>query len=285
VAFFLHSAPGMMRGLVAAALVTLAGLLTAAGCNTSVVVNSNCPAAKPVTGAICASADESCQYQDGPCLMTFTCGAQEKTWHVEASTCEPAAVDCWSASDGDVCAIPGETCGEGSGECGGGFESTCGDDHRWMTAYYDYDDCCYDECGDPCEAFFTCPANQPFEGDPCEPYCPGTESCNYPSTCGISVATCGDDYTWHVNYGECPPPPVDPCTLQGTELECMNAGCRWLVPGCGTPALPQAGCYAPVDCTPGDCISPYSTCQQVIADPCWNKDCDACSMTVSVCLP
>jgi hypothetical protein len=284
-AFFLHSAPAMMRGLVAALVTATAALLTAAGCNTSVVVDSGCPADKPVTGALCTPKGESCDYQDGPCQMTFACDAMEKTWKVETSTCVPAAVDCWSASEGDVCAIPGDSCGEGSGECGGGFESFCGDDHLWSVSYYEDEGCCYDECWNECAGWETCPSSPPAEGEGCYPYCPGTTSCSYPTNCGGVQATCGDDYQWHLIIGECPPPPMDPCSLQGTETECTNAGCRWLVPGCGTPSLPQAGCHAPTDCTPADCESLYSTCQQVVVDPCWNKACDACSMTVSLCLP
>lgn len=272
----------MMRGLVAT--LVMAALVTAAGCNTSVVVDSNCPADAPAAGAPC-TAGASCEYQDGPCQTTFTCDAQEKAWKAEDTTCVPAAVDCWTASDGDVCAVPGDSCGEGAGPCGGGFENTCGDDHRWHASDYGYGDCCDDSCWNECSGWEACPATAPAEGEGCYPYCPGTTSCSYPTTCGSMVATCGDDYAWHLIVPDCPPPPVDPCTQQGTESACVDAGCRWLVPGCGTPPLPEAGCYAPNDCVPGDCADPYSTCQQVVVDPCWNKGCDACSTTAFVCLP
>lgn len=275
----------MMRGLVAALVVTAAALMTAAGCNSSVVVASGCPGDKPVTGAACDAPGESCQIQDGPCEMTFTCGSgAEQTWKASASTCNPAAVDCWSASEGDVCANPGESCGEG-GECGG-FENICGDDHRWHTAYLDGGDCCYDECcydGCWCEWTEPCPATPPFEGEPCDPECQ-YDTCTYgEGMCGATSATCGADYAWHLLISDCPPP--DPCPAQGTELECLNAGCRWLVPGCGEPPLPKEGCYAPFDCAPGDCAGPNSTCQQVVTNPCWNQACDACGALVSVCLP
>ncbi len=263
---------------IMAALVVAAGFVTAAGCGSTVVTGSGCPEQKPVTGAICTAPGESCDYQDGPCVMTFACDAQEKAWSVDSSVCVPAAVDCWAASDGDVCAIPGETCGEG-GDCGG-FENECGDDHRWQTVYYDGGD-----CWDPCEGFYECPATPPAEGSACEPSCPGTSACNYPDGCGGTYATCGDDGQWHLAIGDCPPPPVDPCSAYGAQTDCEASGCRWLVPGCGDPPLPQAGCYAPTDCTPADCASPYFTCQEVVYDPCYGQACNACGASAFLCLP
>ena len=263
----------MKRGW-AAALVVAAAFVMGAGCKTSVEVGSGCPAAMPASGAACDAAGESCDYTDGQCTTTFQCA--EGTWETGAQDCLSPPVDCWSASEGDFCAVPGDSCGEGAGWCAGGFENTCGDDHRWHTGYYEGANCCPE--------WAQCPATEPYEGEACDP-CYDATDCSYEGFCGGSYASCGQDGVWHVAVSDCPPPPIDPCAELGTQADCEATGCRWLIPGCGEPALPNAGCFAPTDCTPGDCYSPYSSCQEVVIDPCWDKACAACGMTVSLCLP
>ncbi|MDI3287844.1 hypothetical protein [Polyangium sp. 15x6] len=132
-----------------------------------------------------------------------------------------------------------------------------------------------------------CPPEMPSQGEACS----GTMICNYEfdDGCGPKtvLASCQDD-VWVINAGvSCNPPvPVpDTCQAIATEAECDAAeNCRWLVPGCGMPALPQAGCFAELDCVDVPCAD-GKTCQEAVVNPCHNKPCDACGMTVSVCLP
>ncbi|APR82259.1 Hypothetical protein A7982_07608 [Minicystis rosea] len=263
---------------MAAVMVVAAGMMTAAGCNTSIEVGTGCPGAVPERDAACSNSGDACAYQDGPCAMTFTCDATAHTWQIQSSVCQPAAVDCWAASEGDVCANPGESCGEG-GECGGGFFNDCGDDHLWHTSYADGGDCCWEEN--------TCSGQAPYEGQPCIACDPVT--CEYPSDCSLSVlsATCGPDGVWHLSVeDDCPPPPPFDCANLDTQEACISqSGCRWLVPGCGEPALPEAGCFASTDCTPSDdACGPGESCQEVVFNPCWDSNCDACGAPAHVCL-
>jgi len=261
---------------VVAAVVAVVGTI-AVGCSGSVdvVQDPSCPAKLPTGGDACAAPATTCAYQDGPCSLTFRCAAADQPWQVEDTACMPAAVDCWQASEGDICAVPGDGCGEGE-PCGGGFFNQCGDDHRWHTNSTGGDGCC------PTDA---CPVSLPKEGDPCDA-CFGPPSCSYPDMCGGSAsATCDPSGTWHLSISDCPPPPADGCAIHGTEAECgTDPACRWLVPGCGDPALPQAGCFASTDCTADSC-GPGLTCQKVVFDPCYMKGCNACSADAAVCLP
>jgi hypothetical protein len=132
-----------------------------------------------------------------------------------------------------------------------------------------------------------CPSEAPASGTPCSE----VASCDYTVDhgCGpqTDTATC-DGAVWTVQWGgpSCNPPPPDYCVSYKTEAECgADAACRWLVPGCGMPALPEAGCFSVTDCA-GDFDCPISggTCQEVSINPCHNQPCDACGMTVSVCV-
>ena len=265
----------MMRAWTAAVMVVATGLLTAAGCNTSVTVSSSCPPAMPAKDAPCTTDSESCPYQDGPCTMTFTCDAAEHTWQIASSVCQPTAVDCWAATNGDICAIPGQSCGGGS-ECGG-FFNECGDNHRWRASYAHGGDCCSGPENQ-------CPSAPPSEGEPCDP-CADLSTCDYPADCSNLSAICGPDGYWHVSIeDDCPPPPLDDCGLFGSPETCTAApGCRRLVPGCGEPQLPAAGCFSKLACIASGCAQ-TQTCQEVVYDPCWNSECDACGAPTFVCL-
>ncbi|MDI1434574.1 hypothetical protein [Polyangium sorediatum] len=135
----------------------------------------------------------------------------------------------------------------------------------------------------------SCPPEQPLQGEACS----GDLTCDYEFNVGCgpqpAKATCKDD-VWVVDAGiPCNPPippdnPPDTCQALATEAECSAAeDCRWLVPGCEPPLLPQAGCFAKVDCVGVTC-GDDKTCQEAVIDPCYNLACDACGMTVSVCL-
>jgi len=263
--------------------VVAAAMATAAGCQGSVNVGGeDCPASAPAAGDACTAGPPgeairapTCDYADGPCQMSFSC--TDHTWGLETAVCVPAAVDCWSASEGDVCAVPGDSCGEDTG-CGSGFLNECGDDHRWHMSESFGGGCC-DCCGGG-----ECPAIAPAEGSYCDP-CYDPPSCDYEGFCGGGTASCGPDGLWHTNYGDCPPPPAESCSVYGSDGECIaDPSCRWLEPGCMGPMPAQAGCYPAADCTDTSCDSGLS-CQFVDVDPCWNKDCSECSAGAYVCLP
>jgi hypothetical protein len=133
-----------------------------------------------------------------------------------------------------------------------------------------------------------CPAAEPAQASPCSEPATCTYTVDYGCGPETNTATC-DGATWSVQWGgaSCNPPPPDYCSTIAAEMDCMaDPACRWLTPGCGTPPLPQAGCFAATDCTGDfDCVISGGTCQQAAINPCYNLACDACSMTVSVCLP
>jgi hypothetical protein len=130
-----------------------------------------------------------------------------------------------------------------------------------------------------------CPANEPMNGEACY----ATSVCSYAASnsCGpgSNSATCNDGI-WNVQWDG---PTCEPeYCVYATEAECTAvADCRWLVPGCDMPALPEAGCFPNADCTTDMdyCAAIGKTCGQASINPCYNLACDACGMTVSVCLP
>ncbi len=78
-----------------------------------------------------------------------------------------------------------------------------------------------------------------------------------------------------------------PCRDHVSPADCsLNGACRWLEPGCGSPAL-AAGCYslAEMNCVLGLPCPTGKTCQKRVIDPCGGRsDCNACGQTVSFCL-
>jgi hypothetical protein len=64
--------------------------------------------------------------------------------------------------------------------------------------------------------------------------------------------------------------------------------CTWLQPGCGTPALSTAGCFAREDVGCQGTCSNGRTCLKRVIDPCYNPgggaSCDACGQIQTVCL-
>lgn len=252
------------------------------GCGSVVEVGgqpSSCPASPPKAGSPCDPSAAGCNYTVGPCAVALSCNPEIGAWQSLTTSCLPAAKECWSAQDGDVCANVGETCGESSGPCAPSFYNTCGEDHHWFSSGSTTgggDDCC------PLNG--TCPATMPHEGDDCDA-CYGPPACSYPSTCGGDYASCGPDAKWHIAYGDCPPPPPpDFCGSQSTQGACeMDAGCRWMTPGCGENPPWVAGCFQNTDCTPGDC-APGGSCQMVTYNPCLDKNCDACGAPAYLCI-
>lgn len=266
----------------AAAMMAVVGMIPL-GCGSVVEIAAQppgCPAAKPTSSSPCSEAASGCTYAEGPCTVELSCDPAIGAWQSATKSCSPVAKDCWSAQDGDVCAVVGDGCGESSGPCGGGFFNSCGEDHLWHSfasgGTGGGEDCC------PLTG--ECPADQPSEGEPCDP-CYGAPSCSYPSTCGGDYATCGQDGVWHISIGGCPPPPPpDLCTSLGTKGACeMDASCRWLTPGCGDTPVLSPGCFTINDCGPGTCGA-TELCQTFSYNPCFEKKCDACSAPASLCV-
>jgi len=261
----------------AAAVMAVVGMIPV-GCGGSVIIGGQdpeCPATAPKAGEACSVAASGCAYQEGPCKDTLSCDAVTGAWQSTALTCAPMAKDCWSASDGDVCAVVGESCGEGSSPCSY-FSNTCGEDHFWHSLSTGGGEDC-------CSYGGVCPAVQPQEGDYCDP-CNTQLTCDYPGTCGGAFASCGPDGLWHIAISDCPPPPTDYCNVNGNQSACeTDPGCRWLTPGCDPTGVSITGCFTTDECTSTSC-APGLMCQSVVYNPCFGKNCDACGAHTTVCL-
>lgn len=134
-------------------------------------------------------------------------------------------------------------------------------------------------CADPPCNRDRCPPTLPTDGDECDVY---QLDCLYPITCGDASALC-DGFVWHVSLPICPQP--NTCLDVPTEQECnQTGGCEWLVPGCGEPALPAAGCQSTSECTEEDCPFDWS-CELVIVHPCTIDPCGMCYAERLACVP
>jgi hypothetical protein len=64
--------------------------------------------------------------------------------------------------------------------------------------------------------------------------------------------------------------------------------CKWLQPGCGTPALATAGCFAREDVGCQGTCSNGRECLKRVVNPCYSPfggaSCDACGQIETVCL-
>lgn len=132
-----------------------------------------------------------------------------------------------------------------------------------------------------------CPPDLPAQGAACNWFWQSGFGCSYTvdTGCGMqSISVSCNPDTVTVEYAA---PTCGQCSTLTTESMCStDAGCRWLTPGCGMGPLPAAGCFATTDCTGDtDCTTAGNTCQEVSYNPCYNKPCNACGGTASVCLP
>ena len=66
---------------------------------------AGCPTAAPKAGETCSVAAAGCAYTAGPCDVELSCKAANDVWTSATKSCLPAAKECWSAQEGDVCAI------------------------------------------------------------------------------------------------------------------------------------------------------------------------------------
>ena len=205
----------------------------------------------------------------------------------------------------------GPTCSSTTGGGGGGDASSCPElvpgpgarcPELGMRCDYPHDDPCEEshiaECGIDGRWNIVaewvncsppaCPTSPPVHGAPCKP--PVESVCDYEVWFCPVEARCIDG-AWNVSGPECNPPPPMACFgLRGAECEAFPT-CEWMVPGCGSPKLPEASCH-PIGAPPGiSCAEHPSlcanglTCKEVSIDPCVIDPCDACHESVSLCVP
>lgn len=255
---------------VAAAAVAL--LLPA--CDGSVDVEpgeTSCPEARPAVGSACGGS-MNCYYDDSSCGAPFTC--VDGAWVDQSPPCNPPPPEeCPDSApaDGSVCWNLDMVCDyPGWDECEPHLTATCVGG-TWDT----------EEQVVSCNPPEPCPGEVPEDGSSCG----APMECDYTaeSPCGPvpTHASC-DGGTWSVDSIICNPPPPDPCTAIASLADCVaDPTCRWLVPGCGQPMLPQEGCFPLADCSPESC-PPGESCQ-VASTLCDN--CQTCDFPVQVCLP
>ncbi len=134
-----------------------------------------------------------------------------------------------------------------------------------------------------------CPADKPLDQSPCAGFEDG-RTCEYvsdPPCPEFAVGAVCDGELWNISEPECnPPPPLLGCEMHGDPNLCDDdPSCRWIVPGCGDNALDQARCFPAVGCDqdPLSCTD-AEICAEVSHHPCWGSTCQACHMSVFLCL-
>lgn len=261
----------------AASALTLAAL---PGCGST--VSGSCPEAEPSYGSSCGEAGQSCTYGDDGCGNPIEYACEDGAWGYgdSVSTCNPPPPPLCPdtiPSYGAACDVVGSLC-EYADSCGLTSSATCSSDLTWEVTHV--------SCNPP-----PCPPEAPVPGTACvQPW----GECIYTvdDGCGTTEAQaeCVNGL-WQFSVPICNPPPPDYCYSLTTEAECGAAAslCRWLVPGCATPGtspppLAQAGCHPSFDCgTSAECLA-GATCAEVITDPCYNLDCDACGASSKLCV-
>jgi hypothetical protein len=92
---------------------------------------------------------------------------------------------------------------------------------------------------------------------------------------------------------DCATDPSLPCTQLFDAVSCGgSANCRWLEPGCGSPALAAAGCYGKtaVGCSSSTDCAGGRACFQRMINPCTaggptaGTTCAACGSLLGICL-
>ena len=263
----------LQRAFVTTAAVASAALLPACGGSVDVQptpVEATCPDTQPAEGTACEAPME-CQYNDG-CGASVVCVAG--AWLDMTPPCNPPFPEPCPAEApqlGSSCYEPYQSCLYPNwDECGQDLNVTCNG------GVWEADG--ISSCNPPPP----CPAEVPANGSICD----FPVLCDYTidSECGLIPATAScDGATWTVDSTIiCNPPEPDPCTYLATVGDCAaDPSCRWLTPGCGMPALPQAGCFPAQDCTDDSC-PPTKSCQVASTDC---ETCQTCDIPVLVCLP
>jgi hypothetical protein len=208
----------------------------------------------------------------GTCPPSWQCIDGE--WMDTAGAC-PDPCPSSSPAPGSSCNVIGQTCSyeewvdEPCGDEGMDWvDYTCtGDGWARMINY--------------CQPEPECPDEMPIDGSDCSGWY-DAYACRYQvdTACGTKMAWghC-DGVIWHFELDESCPTCGE---LQDSAACEADPACRWLEPGCGEPALSQAGCFPLEDCT--DACGEGQTCTTVWTNPCWNSLCDACGAETNVCL-
>lgn len=240
---------------------------------------AECPVIAPVQGAPCASSGLVCDYTD-ECGQIFTVSCAAGSWEYAdgPSTCNPPIPECPAAppEDGSPCPMAGLACTyDRNHPCGSRVVAECGDDLAWDV----WED--VPPCNPP-----PCPDELPAAGSPCDPVF--GPFCYYEVDIGCgpqeASAVCAED-GWKVSLPICNPQPPHFCYGVATEAECkLVAGCRWLVPGCGEPPLPAAGCFPLGECQLDIDCPPDRACAEVVYNPCYKQVCEACGAGASLCV-
>lgn len=156
--------------------------------------------------------------------------------------------------------------------CGGISDGTCYCDDLCE----DIGDCC-DDYADACLAGDDCP-------DPEDPNV--SYASQDPQTCTVIFFVCEPGFEYF--GGECgcgciksDAEPVSCNDISDPDACNATDGCSYLVPGCGTPALPSVGCYE--TCSDDDACD-SGTCSTAVMNPCAGSMCLACGAEVDVCL-
>ena len=169
---------------------------------------SECPLGGIAPNDECAVLDLSCAYaEENGCSVTYVCECvgdlidntceSFARWQPTSASCDPSAVDCQNANDGDTCAVPDEYCYiADAGECMS-EDRWCDESHLWHVYRYQ-----------PFEPF--CPDALPIAGGECDA-CNDAAECSYTveAECGPASVTAGcspDSALWQITEPICEPP-------------------------------------------------------------------------------
>jgi hypothetical protein len=92
--------------------------------------------------------------------------------------------------------------------------------------------------------------------------------------------------SWQIYEPLCNPPPPEHCFTLSDPDHCeAHRNCSWLLPGCGSSPILEAGCHPDASCEDEPWICPADTqCHSLSVDPCWNQDCGTCDEQRAVCV-
>jgi len=117
-------------------------------------------------------------------------------------------------------------------------------------------------------------------------YCGAGNRCTRASGCealSCCVPGAGGDDWCRSNFGACSTCAGERCTMCAGDAGPAPGECVSHSPGCGEPALPEAGCYVP--CSGSGACEAGEECREVSVLPdCVDEGCEACGTGVSLCL-
>jgi hypothetical protein len=208
------------------------------------------------------------------CPPSYQCVDGE--WVDTAGACPEPECPASKPSNGDACAVVGQSCWyEEDVPCGEleQVQAVCLESGWEVMASY-------------CQPEPVCPDALPVVGSDCTGWYEAYW-CTYPvqTTCGeqfvgvsCSLTEAGD--IWVVDMAlSC-----GACDGYAAEAECSSdPGCQWLTPGCeGEPIT--TGCYPTTGCDVTGC-APGLVCAEKTYNPCYGELCDACGAPYFTCDP